>query len=131
MRNVILAAVIGIAPSLFATAHAQEAGDVEAGRRIFNQCRACHTIEQGGRNGVGPNLYGIIGRRAASIESFRYSANMRELGEAGHVWTIENIRPYVTDPKAVVPRGIMSFVGLRNPTQVNDLLAYLQTQRAP
>jgi cytochrome c len=131
MRNVFLAAVFGLAPGLFATAHAQDAGDAEAGRRVFNQCRACHTIEQGGRNGVGPNLFGIVGRRAASIESFRYSANMRELGEANHVWTVENLRPYVTNPKAVVPRGTMSFPGLRNPTQVNDLLAFLQTQRAP
>ncbi len=131
MRNVFLAAVFGLAPSLFATAHAQDAGDAEAGRRVFNQCRACHTIDQGGRNGVGPNLYGIVGRPAASIEGFRYSANMRELGAASHVWTVDNLRAYIADPKAVAPRGIMSYPGLRNPTQLNDLLAFLQTQRAP
>jgi cytochrome c len=116
-------------PALAPSLHAQEAGDAAAGQRVFNQCRACHTIEQGGRNGVGPNLHGIVGRRAASIEGFRYSANMRELGEANHVWTVENLRPYITDPKAVAPRGIMSFPGLRNPTQLNDLIAFLQTQR--
>ncbi|MEO3471068.1 cytochrome c family protein [Roseomonas sp. CAU 1739] len=130
MRNFVLAAVFGLAPSLVTMAHAQDAGDAEAGRRVFNQCRACHTIEQGARNGVGPNLFGIVGRRAASIESFRYSENMRELGTAGHVWTVENLRPYVTNPKDIVPRGIMSFPGLRDQTQVTNLLAFLQTQRA-
>ena len=129
MRHLAFATALILAPIIAIPAHAQD-GDAEAGRRVFNQCRACHTIEQGGRNGVGPNLWGIVGRRAASIESFRYSANMRELGEANHVWTLENLRPYVRDPKAVVPRGIMSFPGLRNDTQLNDLLAYLQTQRA-
>jgi cytochrome c len=109
-------------------ARAQSAGDAEAGRRVFNQCRACHIIENNGRNGVGPNLFGVVGRRAGSIESFRYSANMRELGAAGHVWTVENLRAYITNPKAVAPQGIMSFPGLRNEAQLNDLLAFLQTQ---
>lgn len=131
MRNVFIAALFALASGFLAPAHAQGAGDPDAGRRVFNQCRACHTIDQGGRNGVGPNLFGIVGRRAASIEGFRYSANMREMGEANHVWTLDNLRSYLTDPKAVVPRGIMSFPGLRNPTQLNDLLAFLQTQPAP
>ncbi len=129
MRKFLLASLLVMTPALAPSLHAQEAGDAAAGQRVFNQCRACHTIEQGGRNGVGPNLHGIVGRRAASIEGFRYSANMRELGEANHVWTVENLRPYITDPKAVAPRGIMSFPGLRNPTQLNDLIAFLQTQR--
>lgn len=124
--SAILATVlVAAAPAI---AQAQTAGDAEAGRRVFNQCRACHTIESGGRNGVGPNLFGIVGRRAASIESFRYSANMQELGAAGHTWTADNLRAYITNPKAVVPRGTMSFPGLRNETQLNDLLAFLQTQ---
>ena len=55
--------------------------DAAAGARVFNQCRACHTIEDGGPNRVGPNLHGVVGRKAASKEGFRYSANMKELGE--------------------------------------------------
>ncbi|NMJ40655.1 cytochrome c family protein [Roseomonas sp. JC162] len=129
MRNVtsaLLATVLlAAAPAI---AQAQSTGDAEAGRRVFNQCRACHIIDNNGRNAVGPNLFGVVGRRAASIESFRYSANMRELGASGHVWTVDNLRAYITNPKAVVPQGIMSFPGLRNETQLNDLLAFLQTQ---
>jgi cytochrome c len=103
-------------------------GDAAAGQRVFNQCRACHVIENNGRNGVGPNLYGVVGRRAAAIEGFRYSANMKELGEQGWVWNEENLRAYLANPKAVVPRGIMAFPGLRNPAQIEDVIAYLQTQ---
>jgi cytochrome c len=130
MRHVILTAFLGLATALPSIAQAQDAGNADAGRRVFNQCRACHTIDQGARNGVGPNLHGIVGRRAASIEGFRYSANMRELGAGGHIWTVDNLRAYLTNPKAVVPRGIMSFPGVRNPAQLNDLLAFLQTQGA-
>lgn len=102
------------------------AQDPEAGQRVFNQCRACHTINPGGRNGVGPNLHGIIGRPAGSIEGFRYSTPMRERAAAGLVWTEENLLAYITDPKAVVPAGSMSYVGLRNEEQRNNLLAYLR-----
>jgi cytochrome c len=108
-------------------AMAQE-GDAAAGARVFNQCRACHVIENNGRNGVGPNLHGIVGRRAGSIESFRYSANMRTLAEGGLTWTEDNLRRYITNPKDLVPQGTMSFPGLRNPQQLNDVIAYLKTQ---
>lgn len=130
LPRAVLPALAGLAISVIAgSAIAQEAaGDPAAGQRVFNQCRACHIIENNGRNGVGPNLHGVVGRRAASITGFRYSANMRTLGEQGHVWTADNLRAYLRNPKDVVPQGIMSFPGLRNEQQLNDLLAYLRTQ---
>jgi cytochrome c len=118
-----------LAIALMATASLPaQAQDAAAGQRVFNQCRACHVIENNGRNGVGPNLHGIVGRRAASIESFRYSANMRQLGEQGWTWTEENLRRYITNPKDPVPQGSMAFAGIRNEQQLNDLIAYLKTQ---
>ena len=105
---------------------AAQAQDAEAGQRVFNQCRACHTINQGGRSGVGPNLHGIIGRAAGSVEGFRYSAAMRERAAAGLVWNEDNLSAYIADPKAVVPGGSMSYAGLRNEEQRNNLLAYLR-----
>ncbi|MDB5412365.1 MAG: cytochrome c family protein [Rubritepida sp.] len=117
----VVAALLALAP--FGRASAQ---DADAGQRVFNQCRACHTINQSGRSGVGPNLYGIWGRPAGSIEGFRYSAPMREKATAGLVWNEETLAAYITDPKAVVPGGSMSYPGLRNEQQRNDLLAYLQ-----
>jgi cytochrome c len=113
---------------LAATTPLHAEGDAAAGQRVFNQCRACHVIDNNGRNGVGPNLHGVVGRRAASIENFRYSANMKELGEQGHVWDEEHLKAYLTNPKAVVPRGIMSFPGIRNEGQVEDVIAYLKSQ---
>lgn len=107
-------------------AGAQE-GDPAAGQRVFNQCRACHTPDQGGRNGVGPNLWGVVGRRAASVENFRYSANMRQLAEGGLSWDEATLRRYLTNPKDVVPQGSMAFAGLRNPQQLTDVIAYLNT----
>lgn len=121
---ITLAAALALAPM---AALAQE-GDPAAGQRVFNQCRACHVVENNGRNGVGPNLHGVVGRRAGSIEGFRYSANMRQLAEGGLTWDEATLRRYLTNPKDVVPQGSMSFAGLRNPQQLNDVIAYLKTQ---
>lgn len=104
------------------------AQDAAAGQRVFNQCRACHTINQGGRAGVGPNLHGVVGRKAASVEGFRYSAPMREKAQEGLTWNEETLRAYIRDPKAVVPGGSMSYPGLRNDQQLSDLIAYLKSQ---
>ncbi|WP_376097156.1 c-type cytochrome [Roseomonas sp. CCTCC AB2023176] len=108
----------------WAGAHAQDAA---AGERVFAQCRACHAVPNAqARNMVGPNLHNVVGRRAASIEGFRYSQNMQQLGQGGHTWTEENLRAYLTNPKAVAPQGSMSFPGLRNEQQLNDVIAYLK-----
>lgn len=126
MRRIVFSMIVAAATAAPGLASAQS-GDAAAGQRVFNQCRACHTPEQGGRNGVGPNLWGIVDRRAGSIEGFRYSANMRQVAEGGHTWTEANLRAYITNPKAVVPQGSMSYPGLRNEQQLNDLIAYLST----
>jgi cytochrome c len=103
-------------------------GDAAAGQRVFAQCRACHNADPGGRNMVGPALHNVVGRRAGAIEGFRYSGNMRQLGEQGFTWTEDNIRAYITNPKAVVPQGSMAYPGLRNEQQLTDLIAYLKQQ---
>jgi len=108
---------------------AAQAQNADAGRTVFNQCRACHTIDAGGRNGVGPNLHGIVDRRAGAVEGFRYSANMRTLAEGGLTWTPENLNRYLANPKDVVPQGSMAFAGLRNDEQRANLLAFLAAQR--
>jgi cytochrome c len=119
--------VVTVVFLLTGSATAQEAsGDAAAGLRVFTQCRACHTMD---RNMVGPNLRGVVGRAAATVEGFRYSSSMRQRAEAGLVWTEDNLRAYLRDPKAVVPAGSMAFPGLRNDQQLTDVIAYLREQR--
>ncbi|MDB5316558.1 MAG: transporter [Rhodospirillales bacterium] len=114
-----------------ATGAFAQAGDADAGQRVFNQCRACHTIEAGGRNGVGPNLNGVVNRAAGTREGFRYSANLRELAAGGLTWDEATLARYLANPKDVVPRGTMSYAGLRQPQQIADVIAYLQRSAAP
>jgi cytochrome c len=111
---------------------AARAQDVAAGQRVFGQCRACHMVDASDRNGVGPNLYDVVGRRAASRESYtRYSANLKQLGSEGYVWTEENLRAYLANPKAVAPQGSMAYAGLRNEQQLTDVIAYLNSVTTP
>jgi cytochrome c len=125
--RIALAAVFAL--GIAAHAAPAAAQDVAAGQRVFNQCRACHTINEGGRHGVGPNLWNIYGSRAGQREGFRYSANMTQLGTQGFTWTEENLRNYLRNPRDVVPGGSMAFAGIRNEQQLTDLIAYLRAQR--
>ena len=126
-HSVLIAAAFGVGFAF--AAPAAQAQDAAAGERVFAQCRACHTINAGGRNGVGPNLHGVWERRAGAVEGFRYSANMRQLADGGLTWNEENLRRYLTNPKDLVPQGSMAFAGIRNPEQLTNLIAYLQAQR--
>lgn len=122
--TIAIAAAFALAPIM-----AAQAQDAAAGQRVYNQCRACHTINEGGRNGVGPNLWGIVDSQAGQRTGFRYSANMQELAAGGLKWDADTLGRYLTNPKSVVPNGSMSFAGLRQPQQVQDVIAYLATQK--
>ena len=118
--------ILPLAALAFCAAAPAAAQDAAAGQRVYNQCRACHTVDQGGRNGVGPNLHGVVGRKAGAVEGFRYSASMKEKAEGGLTWSEDSLRAYLANPKAVVPAGSMSYPGLKNEQQLNDLVAYLK-----
>ncbi len=109
-------------------AGAAQAGDAGAGKDVFKVCMACHTTEQG-KNKVGPSLFGVVGRKAASIDGFKYSAPMKEKGAAGYTWTADNLKAYITAPKEVVPGGTMAFAGLKDPQKVDDLVTFLAEQK--
>lgn len=127
MRPILTAALL---TTLAVPAMAQApAGDAEAGQRVFAQCRACHTINEGGRNGVGSNLWNIYGRPAGAREGFRFSANMTELARGGLTWDEANLRRFLTSPRDLVPNGSMTFAGIRNQEQLTNLIAYLRAQR--
>jgi len=99
------------------------AADSAAGQAVFNRCKICHTVEAGGRNTVGPNLHGVFGRKAGSVDNFAtYSDAMKK---SGIVWDDETLAKYLRSPREVVPGGSMAFPGLKDDTEMANLLAYL------
>lgn len=110
------------------TAAAQPAGDPAKGARVFARCKVCHTIEEGGPNRMGPNLHGVVGRRAASVADYSYSKAMRKAGEEGLVWTPETLDRYLQNPRKVVPGTKMAFAGLPKESDRANVIAYLAAQ---
>jgi cytochrome c len=104
------------------------AQDAAAGERIFNQCRACHQVGPTARHGVGPTLNGLFGRNKGSIAGFNFSAAYNAIKD--QVWTPENFTVYIKDPRGVTPGTRMVFAGLRDETQITNLIAYLQSFNA-
>lgn len=103
--------------------------DAEAGAGVFKKCAACHTIEKGGANKVGPNLWGVVTRPVASHEGFAYSAAMKEFSQGGSVvWDYEHLDQFITAPKALVSGTSMGFAGIKKPDERADLIAYLRMQ---
>ena len=96
MRIRIVAHALAVLLCASGVALAQDAGK---GKAQFAQCRVCHMIEQG-KNAVGPSLFGVVGRKAASIEKFAYSKAMKEAAEKGLVWDEANLMEYLADPAA-------------------------------
>ena len=101
--------------------------DVANGGRQYRRCQSCHTLDEGGRHLVGPNLYAVIGEAAAARDGFTYS---RQLSEAGLVWDVETLDAWLENPRALVPGNRMSFVGLRDPEARRNVIAYMAVESA-
>jgi len=133
MRSATLALVIlflGFSAPSFADdlEEVVAAADATAGAQQFRQCSACHTVDEGGANRVGPNLWGILGRDVGAVEGFRYS---RTLSGAEDSWSLETLNAFIENPRAARPGTTMSFPGVRNETRRLDVLAYLATLGTP
>ena len=106
----------------------QAQGNAENGADVFKKCRACHLVGEGAKDTVGPQLNKIIGRKAATSETYKtYSDNMKELGAKDLVWDDVALDKYLENPKALVPQGKMAFPGLKDKADRDDVIAYLRT----
>ena len=125
MKIRIILAALGLM-ALTGLSTASYAQDAEKGSKVFKKCMACHTVEAA--NKIGPSLKGIVGRKAASVEGYKYSDAMLAKGTEGVVWDEATLATYLPDPKAFVPGTKMAFPGLKKPEEVTDLIAFLKTK---
>jgi cytochrome c len=120
--------VVGLALLYSGHAVVAQSGSPSAGAATFRlTCGPCHTKEPG-HNSIGPSLYGVVGRPAASLPAYSYSPAMKQ---SQIVWTEENIANFLSSPGARVPGTKMTFVGIAEADRRDDLVAYLKTLHAP
>lgn len=122
-QRLVLSALFAAA-CLVATVPAQ-AQDAAAGEGVFKRvCSTCHNPTVDGPRKLGPTMHGVVGRKAASVEGFRYSTAKRAPDLA---WTPDKLNEYLKDPRAFMPGTTMAYAGLKNDTDRANVIAYLQT----
>ena len=102
-------------------------GDPAAGATIFKKCASCHSVDPSGKNGLGPNLRGVAGRKAAAVAGFNYSPAMKA---SGLVWNDQNLARFLAAPRQALSGTKMIFVGLPKPQDQADVIAYLKQNSA-
>ena len=118
------AALIGLsAIAAPAISWATPPADPVAGATVFKKCVACHSVDPSGRNGLGPNLSGVVGRSAAKAPGFSYSPAM---AAAKLVWTEQTLSRFLASPRQVVPGTRMTFAGLPSPQDRANVIAFLK-----
>jgi cytochrome c len=100
----------------------------ERGAKIYKRCRACHTLDQEGRNKVGPNLWAIYGAQAGEKEGFAYSKAMLA---SGITWTEDTMDGYLKKPSEYMPGNKMTFIGLKKQEDRDAVQAYLRAETTP
>jgi len=118
MRTLIVAAAFVAAMGGVAVAQ-----DAAKGQKSFNKCLPCHSIGPDAENKIGPVLNGLDGRHSGSVANFSYSDSNKN---SGIVWAEATFKDYIKDPKAKIPGTKMSFAGVSNPQEVDDLWAYVK-----
>ncbi len=100
-------------------------GDVAHGEKVFKKCSACHMIAADGKNMIGPNLWGVIGRKAGAIDDYKYSKAMLAYAKE---WTFEEMNSYLIKPQAYVKGTKMAFAGLRKEKDRASVILYMNSK---
>ena len=122
LRGLLGAALLTL-PALANQALAEDEAMVAAGKAVFHQCEACHSLDTS-KNSFGPSLYGVVGRKAASVPRFAYS---KALTESGITWDEANLRKWISDNEGLVPGTRMRHVSITDPAEQDYLLAFLRS----
>jgi cytochrome c len=120
MKKLTLSVLAVIASSAATTGALAQ--DVAAGKTSFNKCMICHSIGEGAKNKIGPELNGLDGRKAGTVPDFNYSDANKN---SGITWNEAEFKEYIRDPKAKIPGTKMIFAGIKNDKEVNDLWAFI------
>ena len=131
-RALITAALLALMSTTWAApARAMDdlPGDVAKGEKVFKKCKACHAVGADAKNKTGPQLNGILGRAAGTVDGFKYSKALMAAAEAGLTWTVEDLDAFLQKPKAFLKGTKMSFAGLKRENQRQDVIKFLSTHK--
>ena len=124
MRYPVFAAATLLACAVSTFAYAQDAGDAVAGKAVFARCAICHKVAKDAGNGLGPNLFGVVGRKSASLAGFEYSGPLKA---SGITWTDDKLSQWVAGPAKMVPGTKMAFPGITSKADIRNVVAYLDS----
>ena len=119
IKNLLVVVGIIIVILIFSVANA---ADPVNGKKVFNKCVACHSLQEG-KNKIGPSLYNLIDRKAGLVEGYKYSKAMKS---SGVVWDEESLDEFLTKPRKVIPKTKMAFRGIKNKSLRDDLISFLK-----
>lgn len=103
-----------------------EIGDIEAGEKVFQQCKGCHQVGRGAEHQIGPHLNGLFGRKAASLNDFEYSKSFQRAGAGGLEWHADTLDVFLENPRSMTSGTRMSFRGINDAEDRGNLIAFLR-----
>ena len=101
------------------------AGDLKKGKKVFNKCKACHTLVEN-KHRIGPSLHGIYGRKAGVASKYKFSRAMKKAGNSGLVWDDKSLAKYLYKPRSFIKGTKMAFAGIKKTRDMENLLAFLK-----
>ena len=124
IKRLVISILLSV--SIISNINIANAGDAEAGKKIFNKCKACHGVDEGGKNKLGPNLWNIVGAPIASKDGYKYSKGLVAYASEAGNWNKENLDAWLKKPKSVVRKTKMIFPGLKKDKDRANIIAYLE-----